>query len=266
MLAGFDSLQMLYMSPVERRTKELQLERARIERAHLLKKLDATKVMQDVDVMRIEKRISRLERRLETAKERKESLMLRAPKDGVAVRARRRAWIADTWTIGDNVWDGRTVVTIPNFDSIKVLINVQETDYKRLQLGDSVAYTFDAMPENRAWGRITKMASVGMARTEGSQVKTFEVETSIDSLSYPVEPGLSVRCRIYMKRIPNKIVVPTISVFDTDSSKVVYVKKGRKYEEREVTLGIGSPKMTIVEKGLSEGEQIALIKPKEHDK
>lgn len=264
LLAGFDSIQMLYMSPVERRTKELQLERASIERAHLLKKLDATKLMQEVDVMRIEKRISRLERRLETEKQRMESLQLRAPKGGIAVRARRRAWREDTWTIGDNIWDGRTVVTIPDLDSIKVVIYVQETDFKRLQMGDSVAYTFDAMPNNRAWGRITKMASVGMARTEGSQVKTFEVETSIDSLMFPVEPGLSARCQIFIQHIPDTIVVPTISIYDEDSSKVVYVQKGRKYEKREVTLGIGSPKMTIVDKGLNEGEQIALIKPKEN--
>lgn len=263
MLAGFDSIQMVYMSPVERRTKELQLERARIERERLLKKVDATKVMQKTDVMRIEKRIQRIKRRLSTEKERKESLTLRAPKDGIAVRSKRWPWGNETWIIGDNVWDGRAVVTMPDFDSIKVVLYVQETDYKRLHMGDSVMYTFDAVPGNRGWGRITKMAAVGMARTEGSQVKTFEVEASIDSLMQPVEPGLSARCHIYMEHIEDKIVVPTISVFDKDSLKVVYVKKGRKYEPREVKLGIGSPKMTIIDNGLEPGEQIALIRPKE---
>ena len=66
-----------------------------------------------------------------------------------------------------------------------------------------------------------------------------------------------------MEHIEDKIVVPTISVFDKDSLKVVYVKKGRKYEPREVKLGIGSPKMTIIDNGLEPGEQIALIRPKE---
>ena len=114
MLAGFDSIQMVYMSPVERRTKELQLERARIERERLLKKVDATKVMQKTDVMRIEKRIQRIKRRLSTEKERKESLTLRAPKDGIAVRSKRWPWGNETWIIGDNVWDGRAVVTMPD--------------------------------------------------------------------------------------------------------------------------------------------------------
>ena len=129
-------------------------------------------------------------------------------------------------------------------------------------MGDSIMYTFDAMPENRGWGRITKVASVGQTRTNGSQVKTFEIEASVDSLLAPIEPGLSVRCHIYIKHIPNTIVVPTISIFDKDSLKVVYVQNGRKYEEREVKLGIGSPKMTIIEDGLCEGEHISLIKPR----
>lgn len=262
MLAESDSLQMLYMSPMEQRTKELQLERAAIERTRLLKKLEATKVMHKTDVMRIEKKIKRIERRLETEREKKESLTIRAPKEGIVMRGRRWPWSDETWTIGDNIWNGRVVVTLPDFDNMKVLIYAQETEYKRLQIGDSVMYTFDAVPDNRGWGRITKMASVGQTRIEGSQMKTFEIEASIDSLLVPVEPGLSVRCHIYIKQIPDTIVVPTISVFDKDSLKVVYVKKGRQYEEREVTLGISSPKMTVIAGGLNEGEQIALIRPR----
>ena len=261
LLAGVDSIQMLYMSPAERRTKELQLERAAIERDRLLKKVEGTKTIQKIDVMRIEKRIDWIKRCLEDERKKMESLTIRAPRDGVAVRAKRWPWGSATWTIGDNVWNGRVVVTLPDFDEMKVLIYAQETEYKRLQMGDSIMYTFDAMPENRGWGRITKLAPVGKEHTEGSQVKTFEIEASIDSLLAPIEPGLSVRSHIYLKHIPDTIVVPTISIFDKDSLKVVYVRKGNKYEEREVTLGLGSPVVTIVSGGLSEGEHIALIKP-----
>ena len=261
MLAGVDSIQMLYMSPAERRTKELQLERASIERDRLLKKVEGTKKIQKIDVMRIEKRIEWIRRRLDDERKKMESFTIRAPRDGIVVRAKRWPWGSATWNIGDNVWNGRVVLTLPDFDEMKVLIYAQETEYKRLQMGDSIMYTFDAMPENRGWGRITKLAPVGKEHTEGSQVKTFEIEASIDSLLAPIEPGLSVRSHIYLKHIPDTIVVPTISVFDKDSLKVVYVRKGNKYEEREVTLGLSSPVVAIVTDGLSEGEHIALIKP-----
>lgn len=260
-LASSDSLQMLYMSPTERRTKALELERAGIERARLLKKLEATKGIQEIDVIRVEKRIERLKRRLEGERKKLESLTLHAPQDGLAVRGRRFPWSDERWKEGDHVDNGRILITLPDFDHLKVLFYAPETEYKRLHLGDSVMYTFDAMPGNYAWGRITKMASVGQTRTEGSQVKTFEIEASVDSLLAPAEPRLSAQCHIYLKHITDTIVVPTVSIFDKDSLKVVYVKQGRKYEERPVTLGTGSTKMTVIAHGLHEGEHIALIRP-----
>ena len=261
-LAESDSIQMLYMSPMERRTKLLQLERAGVEHYRLLRKMELTKVIQQMDIVRIEKRIKLLERRLRDERRKLQSLTLIAPSNGIAMRGRRWPWSDVTWNIGDEVRDGRTLVALPDLSEVKVIFYAQETEYKRLHWGDSVMYTFDALPENRGWGRIGKMASVGKERTEGSKVKTFEVEASVDSLRLPAEPGLSTRCHVYLKHIPDTIVVPTISIFDRDSMKVVYVQKERRYEERPVVLGVGSPQMTIIASGLHEGEQIALIKPK----
>lgn len=262
-LALSDSLQMLYMSPQERRIKMLQLRSAEIKRDQLLNKLDITKRIQEIDVMRVEKRIEHIERRLKSEREKLASLTLRAPKDGIAIRGRRWPWSDEKWNIGDHIRDGRVAVMIPDLDQVKVLIHAQETEYKRIHMGDSIAYTFDATPDNYGWGRITKMASRGQTRTEGSEIKTFEIEASVDSLRLPAEPGLSVRCHIYLKHVPDTIVVPTISIFDKDSLKVVYVRHGREFEEREIVPGTGSPTQTIIASGLNEGEQIALLKPKE---
>ena len=263
LLAGYDSLQMLYMSPTDRRVKELQLERARIERTQLMKKLEVTKVVHKTDLMRLRKHIEWVERQHEKECRKKESLTLLAPRDGIAIRGRRWQWSDVKWVIGDNVWSGRTVVTLPDFDHMKVLIYAQETEYKRMHEGDKVTFTFDAMPGNRAWGRITKLSPVGQTRTEGSQVKTFEIEASVDSMMQPVDPGMSAQCRVYLKHVPDTIVVPTISIFDKDSLKVVYVEQRGRFDERLVTLGESSPRSTVITEGLTLGERIALIRPSE---
>ena len=262
LLAASDSLQMLYMNPNERRIKELQAERARIERKQLIKKLEATRGIQKTDVMKIERQIAQIERRLEGERQKMESLTLRAPKDGIVVRGRRWPWSDETWNVGDNVWNGRTVAVLPDFGNVKVLIYAQETEYKRIHEGDSIAYTIDAMPDNVGWGRIVKLSPVGLTRTEGSAVKTFEIEASVDSLLVPVDPGLSVQCRVFLRHVPDTIVVPTIGIFDKDSLKVVYVERAGHYEERLVTLGEGSPRSTIISSGLQPGEKIALVRPK----
>ena len=99
-LAKSDSIQMLYMSPMERRSKALQLERASIERARLIKKVESARVMQEMDMVRAEKRIKQIERRLEDERKKLNSLTLTAPCDGIAVRGRRWPWSDVTWNIG----------------------------------------------------------------------------------------------------------------------------------------------------------------------
>lgn len=260
-IAGLDSAQLQYLSPTERRIKELQMEQAVINRSRLAKQITAQKAIQQADIKRIESQISQVERRVEKQRKLMESLVILAPKDGLAIRARRWPWSTQTWLVGDNVWNGRAVITMPSVDSVKVLIYAQETEYKRIEVGDSVEYTFDAMPDNRAWGRITKLSPMGLKRTEGSEVKTFEIEASVDSLLQPIDPGLSANCRIYLQHVPDTLVVPTVCVYHRDSANVVYVRKGKKYEEREVKLSITTPRSSVIAEGLHEGEQITLIKP-----
>ena len=261
LIAGLDSVQLLYLSPTERRIKELQMEQAVLNRSRLAKQITAQKAILQADIKRIESQISQVERRVEKQRKLLESLVILAPKDGLAIRARRWPWGTQTWLVGDNVWDGRAVVTMPSVDSVKVLIYAQETEYKRIDVGDSIEYTFDAMPENRAWGRITKLSPMGLKRTEGSEVKTFEIEASVDSLLQPIDPGLSANCRVYLQHVPDTLVVPTVCVYHRDSTNVVYVRKGKKYEEREVKLSITTPRSSVIAEGLHEGEQITLIKP-----
>lgn len=260
-IAGLDSVQLLYLSPTERRIKELQMEQSAIRRERLNKQVDKQKIIQQADIKKAESKISRIERRVESQRELLQSLILLAPRDGLAIRARRNPWTAQTWLVGDNVWNGRAVVTMPTIDSMKVLIYAQETEYKRIEVGDSVEYTFDAMPDNRAWGRITKLSPMGLKRTEGSEVKTFEVEASVDSVLHPLDPGLSANCRIFLQHVPDTLVVPTVCVYKRDSVDVVYVRKGNKYEERVVRLSITTPRSSVIADGVNEGEQITLIKP-----
>lgn len=260
-IAGLDSVQLLYLSPTERRIKELQMEQSAIRRERLNKQVDKQKIIQQADIKKAESKISRIERRVESQRELLQSLILLAPRDGLAIRARRNPWTAQTWLVGDNVWNGRAVVTMPTIDSMKVLIYAQETEYKRIEVGDSVEYTFDAMPDNRAWGRITKLSPMGLKRTEGSEVKTFEVEASVDSVLHPLDPGLSANCRIFLQHVPDTLVVPTVCVYKRDSVDVVYVRKGKKYEERVVRLSITTPRSSVIAEGVNEGEQITLIKP-----
>jgi hypothetical protein len=144
---------------------------------------------------------------------------------------------------------------------MKVIINASEADYKRINLQNSVTYSFDGMPDNKAWGKILKKAPVGKPIKENSKVKYFEIEASVDSAMQLLAPGLSTSCQVAVTQVHDTISIPLIAVFDQDSMKVVYVRQHNVYEMRQVLTGISSLKSTVVIAGLNYNEEIALLAP-----
>lgn len=262
-LAEFDSAQMQYMSPTARRIQELQLERAALSRSRYQRQLDAQDVMDKAEVMRLKNRIARDRRRLEEAKKVVDSKVVLAPSDGIFLRGRVPWGSREEHVVGTRLRGRLLVGTLPDVSRMKVKLQIPEAEYKRISQGDTVEYVFDAMPDNKGWGRIVKLASVGKERIQGSAVKVFDVEASVDSVRQPLAPGISAVCHIYTQRKPNVLVVPMVCIHQVDSmKKVVYVKKRFSFKEREVTLGLSSQKEAIVTEGLDEGEVISLLKPK----
>ncbi|MDO5523411.1 MAG: hypothetical protein Q4G48_05130 [Bacteroidia bacterium] len=260
-IAHLDSLQLQFATPTQRRIKDLELERALIEKNKFEKKLEALNVINQSEVRKLELNIQQLTNRLASAKTILDGLTLRAPRNGLAIVANSRMMWGMKLKVGDNVWSNMPIVIIPEVSEMKVKMMASETDFRQITENDSVSFSFDAMPNNTAYGKITKKLPVGQPYKEGSKVKFFEVEASVDSALQLPESGLTANCRVYLQQVPDTIVVPQIAIFDEDSLKVVYVRKNKKYEMRQIATGLSSHKESIVSGGLRHGEVIALIKP-----
>ena len=260
-IADLDSLQLQFASPTQRKISELELERASIERERLDRRIQTVKFINQSEIKTMEINIQRLNNRLESIKQILESLTVRAPRSGLAIvsEARRtRTKLKE----GDNVWGNMPLVIIPEVSEMKVKMMVNETDFRLINENDSVIYSFDAMPDNWAKGRITKKLPVGQSLARDSRVKFFEVEASMDSVSLSLpEPGFTTNGRVFVNYVNDTIVVPQIAIFDEDSMKIVYVQKNRKFEARQISTGLSSQKESIVVEGLRRGEYISLSKP-----
>jgi multidrug efflux pump subunit AcrA (membrane-fusion protein) len=261
-IANLDSLQLIYSPQTQQKIKTLEMEIVAIQKNKLEKKLQALSVIQQSEIKRMEFRIQRLLSRAEAAKEKLDGLKIKAPKKGLAIRAANMFSEKHTkLQIGNPIWDGMPLVIIPEMDKMKIKIKAPEKDFKYINLGDSVFYTFDAMPGNKAWGKILKKAPVGQQIAKGSKVKLFEIESSIDSVPVMPEPGVTANCHILIAQVKDTIVIPQVAIFEEDSMKVVYVKRDNGFEMRQIIAGLSSPKEAIITAGLRRNETIALTKP-----
>ena len=260
-LAQLDSLQIVFMSPNQRRIKELELEKASTEKARYEKKLAALKVIQQTEIKKMELEIARFKLNIDRMKEQLDALTLKAPKSGLFLRG-TNPLTGTKLNVGDPAWGRFTIGTIPQFDQMKVKVFASESDFKSLSVDDSVFYTFDAMPGNTGKGKILKKSPIGQPYRRGSTVKFFEIEASIDTVLKMPEPGFTANCRVILKQESNVVTVPQIAIFDEDSIKVVFVKNNKRYEKRQVLTGLSSTKESVVTAGLAEGDIITLSKPK----
>ena len=261
-IASLDSTQIAYLTPTQRRIKQLELERVTIDKNRFDKKLKVLSFIQQTEIKKMELEIRSFANYIQTIKERLEQMTLRAPKDGLIIIS--NSPVTDNkFQIGDPVWSNMTIAIIPENSTMKVKLRASETDYKYISVGDSVVYTFDAMPGNIGMGKILMKAPMGVPYRRNSKVKFFEIEASLDSAIVLPEPGFSTNCHIILKHVESAISVPRISVFEEDSAKVVYVKrKNGGYEMRQVETGLTSLSEAVVLVGLNDGETVSLSKPK----
>lgn len=259
-IANLDSLQLIYASPVQRRIKKLELQKAAINKNKLTKKLKALDIINKNQIKRMELQIRSKENRLTSIMELIDQMTIKAPQAGLAIRA-------ISWETGKIVQEGETaysrmpLINIPDMTKMKVKILASEANYKRMNVNDLVEYSFDAMPGNVASGKILVKAPIGQPISRNSKVKIFEVEASIENCKVLPKPGLSASCNIILQRVKDTIVVPQVAIFDEEAKKVVYVKQKNGFERREVLIGPSSPKKAVIIKGLTGKETISMIKP-----
>lgn len=261
-IAHLDSSRLEYYSPNQRHIRELELQIVGISRKKIEAKLGALAIIQQSEVKRLELEIQQLSNRVQAIKKDLDDLVLLSPQKGLAVRA-TNPMSGNKMNIGDVVWNRMPIVNIPVMSKMKMKILASEQDYKYININDSVSYFFDALHDNIAWGKILSKMPVGRQIKEGSKVKHFDIEASIDSTLLPPSPGFIARCHITLKAVRDTIAVPQIAIFEQDSMKVVYVENKKGYEMRQVLLGESSPKEAVIIKGLQIDEKIALSRPKD---
>ena len=261
-IALLDSARLQYYSPNQRLVRELELQIVGITRHKIEMKLASLANIQKSEVRRLELEINRMTNNVESMKKDLDDLVLKSPKKGLAIRG-TNPMTDKKMAVGDVVWNGMPIVSIPEMDKMKMKIFASERDYRYINVNDSVNYMFDALEDNVAWGKILNKMPVGKEVKEGSKVKYFEIDASVDSTLVMPDPGFTATCHITLKQVIDTITIPQIAIFEQDSMKVVYVENNKGFEMRQVLLGESSPKDAVITNGLYLDEIIALSLPKE---
>ena len=159
---------------------------------------------------------------------------------------------------GDYIQKGEAIYKIADLSKVWVLFDVYESDMPWIDKGDPVSFTVASFPGETYQGKIDYIDPVIDPQT---RVAKARVEVENNDLNLKPEMFVSGTVEAALPETSNNIVVPKSAVMWTGKRSVVYVKnltsKGISFEMREVTLGrLGES--YVIEKGLEEGEEIAV--------
>jgi HlyD family secretion protein len=169
---------------------------------------------------------------------------------------------------GDSVSNGTALATFISKGKI-VSVSLNEVDISKVQTGDAVTLTFDALPDLSLAGKVTQVDTIG---TVSSGVVNYSVEISFVDDTGQVKPGMSASVNIITEAktdvllVPNSAVkssggsyyveVPTIAVDSgsLDNSKGISLKGA--FTNKTVEIGSTNDSSTEITSGLSENDQV----------
>ena len=163
--------------------------------------------------------------------------------------------------VGDSVWSGQAIATIPDLTQMVVQTRVRETDLHRIQEKTLARLEVEAYPDVVMNGRIDFIGSLAEA-VHDSPWKFFSVRLLVDRAEQRLRPGMSVRVSFQLGRVAQAIIAPADAVFPCAGHSCCYVRRHGEVWEQPVTLGLANETHVEVKSGLAAGEELLLGVPR----
>ena len=259
------------ISAVDAQKNVLSLEEARRRLAQLEEDITSHAATSQASLAVVLEKRNKAVLAMQRATQTIDSLVLRAPMDGVvAVKENREGMmffgpgmVIPEYREGDTVWPGRPVADVIESGRMDVRAKVEESDRANLTPGQPATLFVDTIPGETFAIRVGALAG-NAARANffesASVTRLFDVTFTFDKPDRRLKAGSSARVTIEGREIPDALHVPRQAVFEKNGKTHVFAKAGDRFEQREVKIEHVTESRVVL-KGVSEGTEVALVDP-----
>jgi multidrug efflux pump subunit AcrA (membrane-fusion protein) len=152
---------------------------------------------------------------------------------------------------GTMVKDTTAILTLMDLSELKMVVNVIEREFVRLQKGQPVQVTVTAFPNRVFPGRIAVITPA-----LEPQSRTAEIQITIPNPGFVLNPGMFGRAEILLHSNPQAILAPIQAILSKDDKDFAFVLKDGKAYRRSVRKGLIKDTQVEIIQGLAPGEQI----------
>jgi membrane fusion protein, multidrug efflux system len=146
------------------------------------------------------------------------------------------------------------IVSVVAINTVRLVANLIEKDFRRVQPGVEAAVEVDAFPGETFLGRVSRVAPVFDPAT-----RTATMEIEVPNPGHRLKPGMYARVRLTAERHPNALTVPRDAVVDLDGQRGVYLVDGQTARYRVVHTGLQNTEAVEVLDGLTDGQRVVTV-------
>jgi HlyD family secretion protein len=188
-----------------------------------------------------------------------ESTKIVAPVSGTVLqRIVERGEMVSPSAFGDS--GARTaVVSLADLDDLQVELDISQSDFARLAMGQRAEIVPEAYPQLKYTGYVEEIAP------EANRAKaTVQVKVKIESPDGQLRPEMSARVNFLASdagqaaSAASRVLVPAAAVVRDGDADFVFVVKGEEVEQRTVRLGDAVGERVVVLDGLTGGERVVV--------
>jgi RND family efflux transporter MFP subunit len=188
------------------------------------------------------------------------NLEIKAPHDGMLVID--KYWSGEKYRVGMNAFGGQKLGSLPDLTQMEAKLFVLESEASGLKENLPVSISLDFEPGRVFTGKVIGIDTIAKPLGEESPLKYFETKVALDTTDPQLmKPGVQVRASIFVEKQADVLAVPNQALVFEQSKAFLLVKNSTKVEKRAVEAGARSLTLTIITKGLSEGDAVLLGNP-----
>jgi HlyD family secretion protein len=236
----------------EKNAQALEQAEARLKQLKLTYDLKRKAAQADLEILRI--RRGKAESAMHQAEANAARMEIRSPIAGLAVI--RTIWKSNNMAEvqeGEEVRPGVPVVDIVNPDVMRVRARVNQADINDLAAGQKVRVGLDAYPALAFKGIVAQISPLAVTSSLSPKVRTFTMLVDVHGSHPNLMPDLTASFDVEIERVPNVLVVPRDAVSRDGERARVQVRRGERFEARDVTLGAMNRHEVVITGGLEPG-------------
>lgn len=177
------------ISGIEREKQQKQYKIAQLQFAQAEQVLNNFFESKDVNSKVTQGKVSRLQADVARIQQDIQKLNIRAPKDGIVMYLPDND--GEKPAVGDSVWQGQQIMTIPSLEDIVLEAQFDEPDLTKVAIGRPVKVTLDAYPELPFTGEITSLGQAFKNKSRQNKRIVFDAYISLGNIDPKImRPGM----------------------------------------------------------------------------